>query len=78
MKIVAYLVFTWGENSETLIYISTNKQKAISFAEEYFNNVQYHTWVEEHLVNLEDFDISQYCNYYPDFDGIIWEEKTVD
>lgn len=75
MKIVAYLVYTWGEYDEMILYISTNKQKAISYAEEYFNNVQYHTWVEEHLVNLEDFDISQYCNYHPDFDGIIWEKK---
>lgn len=74
MKIVVYIVYTW-ENAETILYISTNKQKAISFAEEYFNNVQYHTWIEEHLVNLEDFDINQYCNYYSDFDGIVWEKK---
>jgi hypothetical protein len=75
MKIFAYLVFTWSDIDETLIYISTNKQKAISYAEEYFNNVQYHTWIEEQLVDLEDFDISKYCYYSPNFEGIIWEKK---
>jgi hypothetical protein len=74
MKIVAYLVFTWSDDDETLIYMSTNKQKAISYAEEYFNNVKYHTWIEEHLINLEDFDLKQYCCYYPDFEGIIWQK----
>lgn len=74
MKTVTYMVYTWGIG-ETIIYVSTNKQKAISFAEKYFNNVQCHTWIEEHFINLEDFDLSEYCSYYPDSKKMIWEKK---
>ena len=71
-----YMVFSWNDGGEIFLYMSIYKHRAIEWAEDYYNNVKYHTWVELQEVNLNDFDPCDYCCYIPNKKSIVWERKA--
>jgi hypothetical protein len=71
-----YMVFSWNDSGEIFLYMSTNKRTAFLWAEDYYNRVQYHTWVEFQEIDLYDFCPCDYCNYIPNDESIVWEKKT--
>jgi len=76
MIVSMYMVFSWNDGGEIFLYMSTDEYCAIRWAEEYYNRVKYHTWVEYQEINLDDFDPYDYCNYIPNDESVTWERKT--
>lgn len=76
MEELVYMVFSWDSEGEIFLYMSTYKQTAIEWAQQYYNNTKYHTWIERNIIELNDFCPCDYCNYIPNDKCIVWERKT--
>lgn len=71
--IEVYMVSSWGEY-EQMLFISTDKNKAIDYAEDWYNRTEIHVWIIKRNINLIGFET--YTTYDPD--EVIWEKKEVD
>lgn len=76
MTELVYMVFSWNDEGEIFLYMSMHKQTAIEWAQQYYDNVKCHTWVELHIINFDDFCPYDYRNYIPNDKSIVWERKT--
>ena len=71
-----FMVFSWDDEGEIFLYMSTDLYCAEQYARDFFERTQYHTWIEENEIDLLNFEPYEYCNYIPDSDNIVWEKKT--
>lgn len=78
MEELVYMVFSWDDSGEIFLYMSTHKQTAIEWAQQHYDNTEYHTWIERHMIDFNDFCPYDYCTYIPNDECIVWERKTKD